>query len=80
MAKRPVIIEDLEAQADALIREHFGQVTENLYVEGGHTRLTKERAIAQLLEEDPTVYTTYRNLQGARGLRRALPALGVELR
>jgi len=77
--KRPTTIEDLEAQAEALVRESFGQPTANLYVEGGHTRLTKERALAQLLEEDPKVYQLYRNLEGARSFRRALKLLGVEV-
>jgi signal peptide peptidase SppA len=59
-------VQELEAQSVALARQNRGQVTPGLYVSGTATKVTKERAYAQMLEEHPEAYA-------------ALEAAGVRL-
>jgi hypothetical protein len=70
---------ELEAQAVAFARQNHGQVTVAMYVPGSTAKMTKERAYAQMLEDDPQLYEAYRNAHNARALVRALEAAGIRL-
>jgi ClpP class serine protease len=70
---------ELEAQAVAFARQNHGQVTAAMYVPGSTAKMTKERAYAQMLEEDPQLYEAYRNAHNARALVRTLEAAGIRL-
>jgi ClpP class serine protease len=69
----------LEAQAVAFARQKHGQMTEAMYVPGSTAKVTKERAYAQMLEEDPQLYEAYRAAHNARALVRTLEAAGIRL-
>src|SRR5579875_2742647 len=73
-------VQELEAQAAALARQNRGQVTPGLYVSGSATKVTKERAYAQMLEEHPEAYAAFRAQHNAQGLIATLEAAGVRLR
>lgn len=72
-------VQELEAQSVALARQNRGQVTAGLYVSGTATRMTKERAYAQMLEEHPEAYAAFRAQHNAKGLIATLEAAGVRL-
>ncbi|HZT28798.1 MAG TPA: S49 family peptidase [Gemmataceae bacterium] len=72
-------VQELEAQAVSLARQNRGQVTNGLYVSGTATRVTKERAYAQMLEEHPEAYAAFRAQHNAKGLIATLEAAGVRL-
>jgi len=72
-------VQELEAQSVALARQNRGQVTPGLYVSGTATRVTKERAYAQMLEEHPEAYAAFRAQHNAKGLIATLEAAGVRL-
>ena len=72
-------VQELEAQSVALARQNRGQVTSGLYVSGTATKVTKERAYAQMLEEHPEAYAAFRAQHNAKGLIATLEAAGVRL-
>jgi len=72
-------VQELEAQSVALARQNRGQATPGLYVSGTATRVTKERAYAQMLEEHPEAYAAFRAQHNAKGLIATLEAAGVRL-
>ncbi len=73
-------IQELEAQAAALARQNQSQITPGLYVSGSATKVTKERAYAQMLEEHPEAYAAFRAQHNAKALIATLEAAGVRLR
>jgi signal peptide peptidase SppA len=73
-------VQELEAQAAAFARQNRGQITAGLYVSGTATKVTKERAYAQMLEEHPEAYAAFRAQHNAKGLIATLEAAGVRLR
>ena len=73
-------VQELEAQAVALARQSRGHVTPGLYVSGSATKVTKERAYAQMLEEHPEAYAAFRAQHNAKGLIATLEAAGIRLR
>jgi hypothetical protein len=73
-------VQELEAQAVAFARQNRGQITAGLYVSGTATKVTKERAYAQMLEEHPEAYAAFRAQHNAKGLIATLEAAGVRLR
>ena len=73
-------LQELEAQATGYARQNRGKETPNLYAESGTTKLTKERAYAQMLEEHPEVYGAFVAQHNAKGLIATLEAAGVRLR
>jgi hypothetical protein len=68
-----------EAAADVLRAKMQGGKSAPLYVPGSEAKPTRERAIAQALEEDPEVYAQYRAQHNARPLVQALEAAGIKL-
>jgi signal peptide peptidase SppA len=72
-------VQELEAQSIAFARQNRGQATSGLYVSGTATRVTKERAYAQMLEEHPEAYAAFRAQHNAKGLIATLEAAGVRL-
>jgi len=72
-------VQELEAQSVAFARQNRGQVTSGLYVSGTATKVTKERAYAQMLEEHPEAYAAFRAQHNAKGLIATLEAAGVRL-
>jgi signal peptide peptidase SppA len=73
-------VQELEAQAAALARQNRSQITPGLYVSGTATKVTKERAYAQMLEEHPEAYAAFRAQHNAQALIATLEAAGVRLR
>jgi hypothetical protein len=69
----------LESLATSYARQNRGQVTRALYVSGSEARVTKERAYAAMLEEQPEAYAAYRAAHNARGLVATLEAAGIRL-
>ena len=72
-------VQELEAQSIAFARQNRGQATSGLYVSGTATKVTKERAYAQMLEEHPEAYAAFRAQHNAKGLIATLEAAGVRL-
>jgi signal peptide peptidase SppA len=72
-------VQELEAQSIAFARQNRGQATSGLYVSGTATKVTKERAYAQMLEEHPEAYAAFRAHHNAKGLIATLEAAGVRL-
>jgi signal peptide peptidase SppA len=72
-------VQELEAQAVAFARQNRGSVTNGLYVSGASTRVTKERAYAQMLEEHPEAYAAFRAQHNAKGMIATLEAAGIRL-
>jgi len=72
-------LQELEAQATSYARQNRGKETPNLYAESGTTRLTKERAYAQMLEEHPEIYGAFVEQHNAKGLIATLERAGVRL-
>lgn len=71
---------DLEREALAVARQHRGEVTQGVYVADAAVRMTKERAFAQMLENDPQIYEEFRKRHNAAPIVRALESSGVRLR
>ncbi len=71
-------LSDLELEASAVARQARGQMTPNLYVEAGATKMTPERAYAQALEANPELYEQFRNRHNANDLVRRLEAAGIQ--
>jgi hypothetical protein len=69
----------IEAEAVAFARQNANQETPNLYVVGGSTKMTKERAAAQMLEANPAAYAAFRAQHNAKGLVATLEAAGYKL-
>ena len=55
----------IDREAEALLRSARGQETPSLYVEGSTCPMTKERAYAQSLENNPEAYANYRRAHSA---------------
>ena len=72
-------LQEIEAQATSYARQNRGKETPNLYAESGTTKLTKERAYAQMLEEHPEVYGAFVAQHNAKGLIATLERAGVRL-
>ena len=72
-------LQEIEAQATTYARQNRGKETPNLYAESGTTKLTKERAYAQMLEEHPEVYGAFVAQHNAKGLIATLERAGVRL-
>jgi len=72
-------LQELEAQATGYARQNRGKETPNLYAESGTTKLTKERAYAQMLEEHPEVYGAFVAQHNAKGLIATLERAGIRL-
>ena len=72
-------VAQLELDASAHYLRHRGQVTPALYVDGGATKVTKERAYAAMLEEHPETYAAYRQNHNAKSMIDALAAAGIRL-
>jgi hypothetical protein len=72
-------LQEIEAQATTYARQNRGKETSNLYAERGTTKLTKERAYAQMLEEHPEVYGAFVAQHNAKGLIDTLERAGVRL-
>jgi signal peptide peptidase SppA len=72
-------LQELEAQATSYARQNRGKETPNLYAESGTTKLTKERAYAQMLEEHPEVYGAFVAQHNAKGLIATLERAGIRL-
>ena len=72
-------LQEIEAQATTYARQNRGKETSNLYAESGTTKLTKERAYAQMLEEHPEVYGAFVAQHNAKGLIATLERAGVRL-
>ena len=72
-------VQELEAQAVSFARQNRSQVTAGLYVAGTATKVTKERAYAQMLEEHPEAYAAFRAQHNAKGLIATLEAAGIRL-
>ena len=73
----PTSVADLQMLAVALAAQHRGQLTTGIYVAGSDTKLTKERAFAQMLEAHPEVYAEFRDRHNAEPLLRQLTKAGV---
>lgn len=73
-------VQELDAQAAAFARQNRTQLTPGLYVSGSATKVTKERAYAQMLEEHPEAYAAFRAQHNAKGLIATLEAAGFRLR
>ncbi len=73
-------VQELEAQAQSFARQNRGQVTPALYVSGATVRMTKERAYAAMLEENPQAYEQFRNRHNAAAIIRTLENAGVRVR
>ena len=70
----------LEAEAVAFARQNANQQTPNLYAAaGGVTKMTKERAAAQMLEANPEAYRQFRAQHNAKTLVATLEAAGYRL-
>ena len=72
-------VQELESQSIAFARQNRGQATAGLYVSATATKVTKERAYAQMLEEHPEAYGAFRAQHNAKGLIATLEAAGVRL-
>ena len=72
-------LQEIEAQATSYARQNRGKETSNLYAESGTTKLTKERAYAQMLEEHPEVYGAFVAQHNAKGLIATLERAGIRL-
>jgi hypothetical protein len=68
-----------ELDASAHYLRHRGQVTPGLYVDGTAAKMTKERAYAAMLEENPEAYAAFRAQHNAKGMIDALGAAGIRL-
>ena len=73
------ILSVIDKEADGLVRQAHGQMTPNLYVQGATCKMTKERAFAQMLEENPDVYEAYRAAHDAAPLLAKLERAGIRL-
>jgi hypothetical protein len=69
----------LELNASAHFLRHRGQATPSVYVPGTEAKMTRERAYAAMLEEDPEAYAAYRAQHNAKGVIDALGAAGIRL-
>lgn len=68
---------EIEREAKTRVRTQRG-LTGNLYVQnGGSTRLSEARAVAEALENDPEIYTQYKQAHNARPVLEQLRAAGV---
>lgn len=73
-------IKQIEADAAVFSRQNFGAISPSLYVPGGNTKVTKERAYAAMLEANPEAYAQYRAQHNAAPTIAALKAAGYELK
>jgi len=69
----------LESLATSYAGQHRGQVTQTSYVPSSEARVTKERAYAAMLEEQPEAYAAFRAAHNAKGIVATLEAAGVRL-
>ncbi len=69
----------LELDASAHFLRHRGQVTPGLYVDRSAAKMTKERAYAAMLEENPEAYAAFRAQHNAKPVIDALGAAGIRL-
>jgi hypothetical protein len=69
----------IESEAAALMAKFRGQTTPGLYADNPAVKMTKERAYAQALENDPEAYAAYRAAHNARPTIAALEAAGIRL-
>ena len=69
----------IESRATEAYRKHAGEHTPNIYTPVGSTRLTKERAYAQMLEANPEAYAAYRKQHNAAPVLAQLSALGLRV-
>jgi len=72
-------VQELEAQAVSFARQNRGTVTGGMYVSGTATKVTKERAYSQMLEEHPEAYAAFRAHHNAKALVATLEAAGIRL-
>jgi len=72
-------MEAVEMLATSYARQRRGQVTQALYVPGSEARVTKERAYAAMLEEQPEAYAAFRFAHNAKVIVATLEAAGVRL-
>jgi hypothetical protein len=68
----------LERDATAHARGTRG-VSAGIYVRESVSRVTPERAVAEALENDPSVYAAYRNAHNSAGVIQTLQAAGVRI-
>ena len=79
MEKSKQELEALDMLAASYARQNRGQVTQALYVPGSESRVTKERAYAAMLEEQPEAYAAFRAAHNAKVLVATLEAAGIRL-
>jgi len=72
-------VQELEAQAVSFARQNRGTMTGGMYVSGTATKVTKERAYSQMLEEHPEAYAAFRAHHNAKALVATLEAAGIRL-
>jgi hypothetical protein len=73
------LLRGIDAAAEAIMRQNRGQLTPNLYADVGQSKMTKERAYAQFLEDSPEVYEQYRAQHNARPIVATLEAAGLRV-
>lgn len=69
----------INEQAAAILAANRGKATPNIYVAEGATKMTKERAYAQALEDSPLAYEQMRRQHNAKHLVATLEAAGVRI-
>ena len=72
-------MQDVEAEALAFARQNRGAVMENLYVPGQSRGVTKEQAVARMLEAHPEAYAAFRDEHNGAALVRTLQKAGYEI-
>jgi hypothetical protein len=67
-------------EREAVAHAHSARAeTRGIYRPDSLTRLTPERAVAQALEDDPSVYADYRERKQAGSILQTLAAAGIRL-
>jgi hypothetical protein len=69
----------IEARANEIFSQSRGQLTPGMYAENPGVKMTKERAFAQALEDDPEAYAAYRDQHNAAPLMAQLQKAGILL-
>jgi len=79
MEKSKQELEALDMLAASYARQNHGRLTQAMYVPGNEARVTKERAYAAMLEEQPEAYAAFRAAHNAKVLVATLEAAGIRL-
>ncbi len=68
-----------ETSAARVMQQSGGRLTPNLYSPNGETKMTKERAYAAMLEENPEAYEAFRREHNAKAIVTTLEAAGIRI-